>query len=398
VNWLDLLIALILVLAVVHGWTTGAVIQVAAMGGFCAGLVIGALAAVPIAHRMSGTYRPFVVFGIIIGSAAILGAIGELVGRRVQRSLHNAPLRSGDKVAGVVVGVVAALVSVWFVGNLLAASPSIPLGDAARDSMALGRLNGLMPSLPEVMARVESLLGTNDLPIVFVNPPPGVVAPASLPDAQATAATAQVSRDSVVKVVGQACGVTKVGSGFVAAPDLVVTAAHVVAGETATTVSGTTGSHLAVVLGYDPRLDVAVLRVPGLGLPALPLTGQTVARGTTAAVVGYPEGGPFRFTPAASTARIEAVGLDIYGRSLTVRNVYELHGVVVPGNSGGPLVATGEQVGTAGIARGTVIGVVFANAPGVPDVGYALAMPAVVRAITEAEHAGTVTPTGACIA
>jgi len=397
VNWVDATIAILVVLAIIRGWSTGAVVQLTSMTGFCGGLVVGAFAAVPIAHLLTGANRMLVAIIAIVGTSVFLGIAGELIGRRVQSSLHSGPLRVGDKVLGIAVGLLTAVLAMWFVGNLLATSRIATLDEGLHGSAVLGRINRVLPTLPSVFGRIEALLSANGLPVVFVNPPPGLVDPARLPDDQVTAATAQVARASVVKVVGQACGVIKSGSGFVAGPELVVTNAHVVAGESTTSVDDSSGSHRALVLGYDPRLDVAVLRVPGLSAPALPMREQTVARGTTAAIVGFPGGGAFRFSPAASNARIEAVGLDIYGQSVAVREVYELHGVVVPGDSGGPLVATGEESGTAGIARGTVIGVIFGNAPGDSNVGYALAMPAVTAEIDRARNAGAIATTGACL-
>ena len=127
---------------------------------------------------------------------------------------------------------------------------------------------------------------------------------------------------------------------------------------------------------FDPQLDIAVLRVPGLSeTPLLSIGTAPVAAGTTGAVLGYPEGGPFDYAAAGVAAAFEAIGLDIYGNTPDApREIYQLDAVVQPGNSGGPLVASGTS---QGIPDGTVIGVVFARSTTNPDVGYALAMPAV---------------------
>lgn len=130
----------------------------------------------------------------------------------------------------------------------------------------------------------------------------------------------------------------------------------------------------------------AVRQVHGLDAPPAAMSTDPVGAGATAAIAGYPEGGPFQVAPAAVNARFEAVGLDIYGSGLTSRDVYELHGTVEPGNSGGPLVAAGMPSGS-GVADGTVIGVVFARAPGDPDVGYAVAMAPVAAEVASARTA-----------
>ena len=147
-----------------------------------------------------------------------------------------------------------------------------------------------------------------------------------------------------------------VGNGMVA------TNAHVVAGIDKLFVQDLKGSHAAKTVWFDPNLDFAVLRVSGLSEPSLTLAVSTVGRGTPAAVLGYPGGGAFNASPAAVIDEITAVGRNIYGSGHTVRDVYELRADVIPGNSGGPLVAS----------NGQVIGVIFAESTTYKHVGYAL--------------------------
>ena len=144
---------------------------------------------------------------------------------------------------------------------------------------------------------------------------------------------------------------------------------------------------------FDPRLDIAVLRVRGLTDPALPVLSSVVGRGTTGVVLGYPGGGPLTARKAGVAAPFDAVGLDIYGGSQTTREIYQLDAVVQPGNSGGPLVASGDS----GIADGTVIGVVFARSTSNADVGYAVAMPAVTADVARAQAGNQTVGTGNCV-
>ena len=111
-----------------------------------------------------------------------------------------------------------------------------------------------------------------------------------------------------------------------------------------------------------------------------------MGRGTQAAVLGFPGGGPFTVDAAGVMAGFEAEGRDIYGRGLTVRNVYELDAQVRPGNSGGPLV----------LPDGKVIGVVFSRSTVDPAVGYALTSPDVLPRLAQAEAAGVAVSTGGC--
>jgi S1-C subfamily serine protease len=154
-----------------------------------------------------------------------------------------------------------------------------------------------------------------------------------------------------------------------------------------------TGRHPATAALFDPRLDIAVLRVPGLSDRAQPVNSTVVGRGTTGVVMGYPGGGPLTARKAGVSAAFDAVGLDIYGSSQTTRKIYQLDAVVEPGNSGGPLVASGDP----SIPNGTVIGVVFARSTTNANVGYALAMPAVSADVARAQATRGRADTGGCV-
>jgi S1-C subfamily serine protease len=173
------------------------------------------------------------------------------------------------------------------------------------------------------------------------------------------------ARNRVVKVTGTApsCDRSIEGSGFVYAPDHVLTNAHVVAGVTQgpviTTPDGTT--HHATVVYYDPQVDIAILYVPNLDLTPLQFAGPA-QNGADAVVAGYPLDHAFTQVAARIGGVQNAVGPDIYQTGQVTRQIYEIKAVVEPGNSGGPLLSP----------TGTVYGVVFAAAVGVPDTGFAL--------------------------
>jgi S1-C subfamily serine protease len=151
---------------------------------------------------------------------------------------------------------------------------------------------------------------------------------------------------SAVKVLGTACGLGLEGSGWVAGPGLVVTNAHVVAGESDTSVQTRDGTTLeATVVHYEPRNDIAILRVPGLGLPALRLEPEP-SSGTPVAVLGYPENGPFAAAPARLGSAGEVSTQDSYGRGPVRRTITPFRGTVRPGDSGSPAVDGGGRVAT----------------------------------------------------
>ena len=150
---------------------------------------------------------------------------------------------------------------------------------------------------------------------------------------------------SVVRVLGSACGLGVEGSGWTAGDGLVVTNAHVVAGETDTVVQvgGQAPGLPAQVLAFDPHDDIAVLRVSGLSLPALHMVPEP-RPSTAGAILGYPLDGPFDAEPARIGQTQSVSTEDAYGNGPIVREITPLRGRVRPGNSGGPVVDASGQV------------------------------------------------------
>jgi S1-C subfamily serine protease len=199
----------------------------------------------------------------------------------------------------------------------------------------------------------------------------------------------QAARSRVLKIQGTApsCSRSIEGSGFVYAPDHIMTNAHVVAGVTGgpevTAPNGNT--YHAEVVFYDPQIDVAVLYVPGLDMSPLRFDGPANA-GANAVVAGYPENHPFTQVPARIGNTQEAQGPDIYQTGQVTRQIYEIKAVVEPGNSGGPLLSS----------SGKVYGVVFAAAVGVPDTGFALTSSEVASDASAGAHATSPVSTQGC--
>jgi len=298
----------------------------------------------------------------------------------------------------VAVAVFATLVATWLVASILSNSRFTSLNSALENSRIVRAMDDVMPNPPAVFSRIESFLASEGFPVVFAGLPPQTAKPVTPPSDSAVAAAVSAAGPSTVQIAGSGCGVIQEGSGFVASPGLVVTNAHVVAGIAHPFVIDSAGRHSTTVVLFDPQLDIAVMRVSGLDDPVLPLIGGSspVRVGSTGAVLGYPEGGPFNYSPAGVAAAFAATGLNIYGTGTTTREIYELDSVVRPGNSGGPLVASGDSAN--GIPDGTVIGVVFARSTSDSNIGYALAMPAVESDIATARSATAPVSTGACTA
>ena len=393
-NWVDYVLLVIVALSGIHGLRLGAAMQVLTFGGLLLGLFLGALLAPSVAGLVhGGTAKALVAVIVLVGVASIVGGLGRLLGARSGKFLHRLRLGPVDSVFGVAVAVAVALIVTWVVATVLNGSQFSGLDRALQQSRIVRALDAVLPPIPTVFAGVERFLDQNGFPIVFSGLPPQTAAPVSLPtDASARAAVLR-AEGSTVQIAGAGCGVIQEGSGFVVAPGLVVTNAHVVAGIASPDVIDPTGRHATTVALFDPRLDIAVLRVRGLTDPVLPVLSSVVARGTTGVVLGFPEGGPLTPGKAGVAAAFEAVGLDIYGSSQTTREIYQLDAIIKPGNSGGPLVASGDP----GVADGTVIGVVFARSTANTNVGYALAMPAVSADVARAQAQNQTVGTGSCV-
>lgn len=388
-NLVDVVIAALLLGALVRGARMGAVTQVLAFAGFWIGLVAGSAVA-PAVARLFGSTLARVTTGLVAPfvGGGLLGWAGEWAGHRATSWLRRLHLERLNTLAGSAVSAGVTLLSVWLVGFMLAAGPWPAGARAIHRSTVLRVLDRAMPSPPSVLARIQRLLDTSGFPPVFSGLEPDLAAPLPLPaDPMVRAAVARAEA-STVRVVGSGCGGILEGSGFVAGPGLVVTNAHVVAGIDRPVVEDSRGRHPATPVLFDPALDLAVLRAGGLAGPTLPLAPTVAPRGTEAAVLGYPGGGPFRAGPAAIRGSFVAVGRDIYGRRPTARTVYELQATVRPGNSGGPVVD----------ANGIVLGVVFSRSLSQSQVGFALTSsdiaPRLGRATTRTNPAAT----GSCAA
>ncbi len=398
-SWVDPAIVVLLALAALHGWRRGAATQLLAIGGFCAGLLVGVLIAPPLARPLPSRAQAVVAILVVLGSAVLLGIAGELLGMRIAGLARRLRLVGLDEALGVAVSVIGTLMVVWLVGNVLAAGRALGLDRALQRSAILSALNRSLPDVPSIFAQIESFLSVRGFPVVFVNVPPELLPPPRAPADAAVRAAMAVAGPSTVKVAGPACASLVEGSGFVAAPQLVVTNAHVIAGDRRPRVIDEAGSHQATPVVFDPGMDVAVLRVPGLDDRPLPLYEGTVPRATTAAALGYPGDGGLLATPAAVNGLFSATGLDIYGERIVTRRVYAVNAYIRSGSSGGPLVSTGAAAIAGGtvIAAGTVIGVVFARSTTDAGIGYALTAAEVEPALRRARAVTGPVGTGACL-
>ena len=363
---LDLLLVLAMVLFGISGYRQGFLVGVLSFGGFLGGGILGTLIAAPIAQRVaSGGARSLVGIATVLVLASVGQFAGTAVGGSLRRRVVGRPARTVDAGGGAAVSVLGVLLVAWLLGTAAKDSTFLNLSTMVRQSLVLRRVDSALPPAPEVFAPFRRLLDQQDFPQVFTSLNPGRTAPIAPPDpAVLNSPAVRATRTRVLKVVGvaKACTRRLEGTGFVYARERVMTNAHVVAGVRDPEVELRDGSsRRGRVVLFDPRRDVAVIYVPGLDLA--PLSFRADARsGDDAAVVGYPEDGPFAAVAARVREEITAVGRDIYEKSTVRREVYSLRASVRPGNSGGPLLAE----------DGRVYGVIFAADAEDRETGYAL--------------------------
>lgn len=365
---LDIVVVIACVMWGVTGYHQGFLAGALSFIGLLGGGAVGVKVAPAVAQRWLPQFNHAIVGLVVVFVAAAIGlALASMLGGLIRSRLTWRPARLLDSLGGAAVSILAVLLVAWTLGSAVAHSSLTTLARQVRHSEVLTTLDQVMPEGAHLwFSSFRRLLDNYGFPQVFgglgPQPIPSVPAPNS---AVLANAAVQAAERVVVKVSGNAssCSRSLEGSGFVFAPQHVMTNAHVVAGVRAPVVRvGGTGPALpATVVLYDPERDVAVLYVPGLALSPLSFAGPA-AVGANAVVAGYPENGPFLAVPARVRGVQEARGPDIYQQNQVTRQIYAIRAVVRPGNSGGPLLSP----------NGRVYGVVFAAAVDSPDTGYAL--------------------------
>ena len=231
-NIVDIVLLVVVAIAAIQGLRLGAILQVLTFGGFWIGLYLGALlASVTVTWVHSSTARTMVALATMLGVAVILGGVGRLIGARIVRRVHRGRLGSVDSALGVVVAVVASLLAAWLIASTLVNSSYVQLNASIADSRIIRSLDTVLPAPPSVFSRVQSFLSAEGFPPVFAQLAPASAGPVPLAAAPQVQAAVANAGGSTVKIVGAGCGDIQEGSGFVVAPGLVVTNAHVVAGE-----------------------------------------------------------------------------------------------------------------------------------------------------------------------
>jgi uncharacterized membrane protein required for colicin V production len=339
----DWVVIVVVALAGLYGISTGFLRGAFSLAGFAFGAYVGARLA-PLILSDGSPYVPVVALASAVLCGMLMRGLAAILAGALRTSIGVIPgMRFLDRLAGLVLGLVAGVFLCWAIGAVLLYLPGeTDLRRSVQESTILGEINDVVPPerLLEELERVD--------PIGVFLGPPAIVAP---PD-KGLATDPDVIRasKSVVRVTGIACGLGVEGSGWVAKPGLVVTNAHVVAGIDTPRVDVETGrAFVATVVAFDATNDLAVLRVRGLG--AAPLVLADPERSTPVALVGYPRNGPLTRTPGRLGGTAQVLSRDAYGRGPVRRQMTTIRGAVEPGSSGGPGVDAQGHVRTTVFAR-----------------------------------------------
>jgi S1-C subfamily serine protease len=390
VNALDILLLISVVIYAFAGYQQGFLVGSAST----VGLLLGGYLGVRVTPLLLDGFDPGLSVSLaallIVLACAFLGqAAGSFTGNELRARVTWQPARVVDALSGAALSVVALLLIAWVLGVAASGAQLRALNQEVRGSAVLGAVDRALPGGSDrILSAFNALVDSSRFPSYLEPFAPERIKPVPAPTPGIAGRPGVVAAAaSVVKILGTAssCSRTLEGSGFVYSEGRVMTNAHVVAGVGRPVVRIDDTDYAAQVVYYDPDIDVAVLAVPDLQAPPLDFD-QSVQSEDMAAVLGYPENGPYDVQPARVREERTLRSPNIYGDETVFRETYSLYAAVRPGNSGGPLVDRG----------GDVIGVLFAASVTDENTGYALTADQVADAAVAGRAADSPADTEDC--
>jgi len=377
VSAIDLLVIAAVGLSAFRGAQRGLVATLLGLAGFAVGAVIGSRVA-PLLLS-GGRHSPWLgvagLAGALIGGSIVQLGAGAAA-HALRQHVIRGPLAAADTAGGVAAGAILGLALAWLVAVVALEQPGLHLRRDVQRSTILPALLHTVPAsrVLDALARFDPLPVVPSIADRTLEPPDPAVPRGPGPRA---------AQAGVVRVQGTACGLGIQGSGWVVRPGIVVTNAHVIAGEHDIAVQpSSSGTFSAVPIAVDPGNDVAVLRVRGLPLPRIRISPNDPSGGAVA-MIGYPENGPLTSVPGRAGQPVTALAPGAYGGSVQPRTVVPLRGRLEHGDSGGPVVDR----------RGRVVAMMFAADKGGGG-GFGVPLEPIREAVASAH--GRVSP-GPCI-
>ena len=304
----------------------------------------------------------FIIFGASLG-LFLFGIIGSFL--RIVL-LPFAFLRLIDSIIGLIISIVTVATIAWTLATAAQVIPNKTIKNAFDSSIIIDEIELFLPSQIKTLGdQLQNNLSISPLTEVFRSLVESRITSDEAPSDVEIPLKVEKSINSVVKIEGvaESCSAAMVGTGFIVAPERVITNAHVIAGVTDPVVTAS-NSNIQLsgrVTGIDRQKDLALIYVPGLNGEPLIFMGP-ISPKEVGFVAGYPNGGRLRTTPVSISSEFESIGKDIDNEGEVNRDVIVFGGKIKPGNSGGPLF---NEIGQ-------VIGMVFAADAQNEDTGYAL--------------------------
>ncbi|MEO7349673.1 MAG: MarP family serine protease [Terrimesophilobacter sp.] len=393
---LDAILILLMLAFFSYGWVVGFARSAFAMAGIAVGAIV-AFFAIPMIGSWI-TWPEWRLSLILIAVAALVAAgltLGSLIGQAISRHVEESSIGWLDRLGGALLNAIAAALIAFMVSFSISPLGVPFLTQAIAGSSVLRTIEHITPApIRSGMAQLRSAVVDDGIPRILsaageVDDPAAPTVAPTIPNVKTATPPLDVAAKSVVKITGAAiqCGQNQSGSGFVVAKNRIVTNAHVVAGVTEPVIEVPgVGAFSGRVVYFDPKYDLAVISVSGMPTAPIPL-GTTLTEGSEVVFDGYPMGGPFHSASARVERVIEVNLYDIYGKNAHTMEVYQLAANVQSGNSGGPLLST----------SGEAIGVIFAKATTVENVGYAHTMKELSPVAKSAASFTAPVSTGSCI-
>jgi S1-C subfamily serine protease len=378
VSGLDIALLVVTALVAISGYIEGFVLGACATLGLLAGAAVGVYGVPRVLDNFSPSVEvSFAALVMVVLLASVGRTVGALLGSKLRNKISWKPVKAVDALGGAALAAASVLVVSWVLGVAVSGARIPSVTSAVRGSQVLAKVDEALPGGADRALQAFNDVVNTDLFPRFLDPfVPERIRETQPPDGSISRnPTVKLAYTRIAKVTGVAnCSRGLEGSGFVYAPQRVMTNAHVVAGVSSPKVEVNGKKYDAKVVLFDSTVDIAVLFVPGL--TATPLVFDNDGKADASAVVlGYPENGPFHSEAARIRSEERLRGPDIYGDKTVTRKAFSIYAQVRPGNSGGPLLSS----------KGTVYGVVFAASVEDNRTGYVLT----AEQVSEDAAAGT---------
>ncbi len=384
-NWVDAVIVIVIIVAIIRGLRDGIVIQLLTCLGFLGGLFLTGWLVPHILPIHDKTLQSIICVNLVLLCALYLAVQGYYFGKKLHYSFGKSRIHSVETLSSVAFSIISVLFVVWLLASVVGRMPFEELSNSVSDAYIVQKLDGELPPVPAFVSSFNQLVDPNTIPKVYIKPYLNSSEGSLVVDSKYS--TTGVGSNATVRITGFGCGGVVSGSGFVVAKDVIATNAHVVAGVKRPIVKYHSQSLAGTVIYFDRNLDLAFLRVHKLSVQPLSLeTNDIDPTDKKVNVLGYPDG-DFTVQPGIIRSSREVFGPDIYGLTMIGREVYEVQVKVAQGSSGGPVL----------LDNGNVIGMIYAQSDVVDGYGYALTAASLVDPLHHAEHSITQVNTGACL-